>query len=359
MRVAVIIGTRPEAIKMAPVQRALIASQLEPVLVSTGQHQNLLRTALRPLGLEPNIDLDLMTVGQTPNMIASRVLDALPAVLTRIAPSAVLVQGDTTTAMASALASYHLRIPVGHVEAGLRTYDDQNPFPEEANRQLLARVARWHFAPTELARTNLLAERIRPESIYVTGNTGVDSLLWMAERHPRPSVSSTVLMTLHRRESLGAPLRGILKGVREFLDVVPEAHITWPVHPNPEVLDVAREVLGEHARVSLCEPLEYDAFARALLQARVVLSDSGGVQEEAPSLGKRVLIARDVTERPEAVDAGLNRLVGRDATNIRESLVAAWGETPFTGALPAPNPFGDGRAALRIVQILADQLANA
>jgi UDP-N-acetylglucosamine 2-epimerase (non-hydrolysing) len=357
MSIAVIVGTRPEAVKMAPVHRALAERGLGPVLISTGQHQDLLRSALAPLGLAPDHELAIMTADQTPSSIAARIFDRMPALLTALAPAALLVQGDTTTAFATAMAAYHLQIPVGHVEAGLRTYDDRNPFPEEANRQLIARLARWCFAPTERAKQNLVAERIDDRRIFVTGNTAVDSLLWMVQRAGSvPPRAPFVLLTLHRRESFGAPLREVLAGVGDFLEAEPAAEVVWPVHPNPAVTAVAGEVLGARARVELCAPLDYDRFAGLLAAARVVLSDSGGLQEEAPSLGKRVLIARETTERPEAVDAGHNRLVGRDRARVRDALLAAWHEPPYRGALPAPNPYGDGTAGARIAAILAGEL---
>jgi UDP-N-acetylglucosamine 2-epimerase (non-hydrolysing) len=360
MRVAVVVGTRPEAVKMAPVHRALSAANLEPELISTGQHLDLLRSALVPLELVPVHELALMTPNQTPSGIASLILERMPSLLEQIRPAAVLVQGDTTTAFATALAAYHLGIPVGHVEAGLRTYDDLNPFPEEANRQMIARLTRWSFAPTELAKRNLLAERIEARRIHVTGNTAVDSLLWMIERrHASASAFESapyLLLTLHRRESFGQPLRDILGAVTDFLVAEPGAEIVWPVHPNPAVRALATELFEHHPRVHLVEPLDYDVFATTLAEARTILSDSGGVQEEAPSLGKRVLIARETTERPEAVQSGHNIIVGRQRTPILTALLAAWQEPPYCGPLPSPNPYGDGYAATRIVKILVDEL---
>lgn len=357
-RIVLIVGTRPEAIKMAPVVRALRDRGMAPLLVSTGQHLDLLRTALAALELEPDRELAIMTPDQTPSSVAARVLERLPPLLAELQPSALLVQGDTTSVVAAALAAYYAGVPVGHVEAGLRTYDDRNPFPEEANRQVVARLARWHFAPTASARENLVSERVEPGRIYVTGNTAVDSLLWIVQRAPAAPArnAGALLLTLHRRESFGEPLRSILLAVRDLLDAVPEAAVRWPVHPNPGVKRVASEMLGEHPRVSLLEPLSYDLFAGELASARVILSDSGGVQEEAPSLGTRVLVARDTTERPEAVDAGHNRLVGRERGRIREALLEAWHEPPYAGPRPAPNPYGDGTAGERIAAILAAEL---
>ncbi len=363
IKIAVIVGTRPEAVKMAPVHRALLAANIEPVLISTGQHLDLLRSALVPLELVPAYELALMTPNQTPNGIASRILERMPPLLAEVNPAAVLVHGDTTTAFATALAVFHLGIPVGHVEAGLRTHDDRNPFPEEANRQLIARLTRWSFAPTELAKQNLLSERIDAGRIHVTGNTAVDSLLWMLEgrRSPvnTPERAPYLLLTLHRRESFGEPLRDILAAVTDFLVAEPTAEVVWPVHPNPAVRAVACELFEHHPRVHLIAPLDYDVFAMTLAGARIIMSDSGGVQEEAPSLGKRVLIARDTTERPEAVESGHNVIVGRERVSILTALQVAWEEQPYCGPLPSPNPYGDGHAATRIAKILADDLLNS
>lgn len=338
---------------MAPVVRALEdAPDLETVLISSGQHRELLDSALGPLELEPDHELSVMVHGQSPNDVASRVLGRLPPLLEEIDPAALLVQGDTTTVLAAALAAYHLAIPVGHVEAGLRTYDHRNPFPEEGNRQLVDRLSTWCFAPTETSAENLRRERIDQAAIHVTGNTAVDSLLWMLERPPaRPVPEAGLLITLHRRESFGGPLREILQGVRDFLAAEPEATAVWPVHPNPNVQRVAEEVLAGMNRLRRVPPLEYGEFAHVLARCRLVLTDSGGIQEEAPSLGKRVLVARETTERPEAVEAGLNRLVGRGRNEIAAALAESWREPPYEGPVPAPNPYGDGRAGQRIAAV--------
>lgn len=352
-RAAIIVGTRPEAIKMAPVVRALAASgDFEPVLISTGQHRELLASALDPLGLSPDHDLEVMTPHQTLSGVAARVLDRLPPLLDRIRPEVLLVQGDTTTAFAAALAAYYQRVPVGHVEAGLRTYDEDHPFPEEANRQLVDRLSAWCFAPTTLSRDNLLAERIPADRVLVTGNTAVDSLLWAVARSEGRCAEGTVLITLHRRESFGAPLGEIALGLRDFLEATPAARALWPVHPNPNVARVLDEVLAGCPRLERAAPMEYVAFTGVLASCRLVLTDSGGLQEEAPSLGKTVLIARETTERPEALAGGKNRLAGRTRAGVRAALEAAWTEPPYQGALPAESPYGDGHAADRIVAAL-------
>jgi UDP-N-acetylglucosamine 2-epimerase (non-hydrolysing) len=358
--VLVVVGTRPEAIKMAPVYRALSAAdRLRPVLVSTGQHTDLLRTALASFDLRPDHELAVMTAGQSLSGAASRILDRFGRLLSELAPAAVLVQGDTTTAFAAGLAAYYAEVPVGHVEAGLRTHDHRHPFPEEGNRQMVDRISRWYFAPTPASRDNLLAERIDPARVIVTGNTGVDALLWAVERAgPPPAGDPYVLVTLHRRESFGEPLGDILGGLLDFLAANPSARAAWPVHPNPEVGKVADAVLGGHPRVDRIPPQEYLAFARLMAGSRVILSDSGGVQEEAPSLGVRVLVAREVTERPEAVTAGLNRLVGRSRRRVADELSRAWAEPPYAGPRPAANPYGDGTASRAVASILIADLGS-
>ncbi len=345
---------------MAPVWRALDKHPgLEPVLISTGQHRELLETALAPLGLAPDHELSIMSEGQTLNDVCARVFERLPPLLERIRPDALLVQGDTTTSLAAALCAYHLRIPVGHVEAGLRTYDHDHPFPEEANRQLADRLCRWCFAPTEGARQHLISERIEPGIIHVTGNTAVDSLLWILGTIETPEPDDPyLLITLHRRESFGEPLRDLLGAVLDFLDRVPDATALWPVHPNPNVTRAAEELLGGMERIRIVPALDYAAFARTLYNCRIVLTDSGGIQEEAPSLGKITLVARETTERPEALEGGRNRLVGRDRHRVAAALVDAWAEEPYDGPLPASNPYGDGKAGERIAEILSRGLGD-
>jgi UDP-N-acetylglucosamine 2-epimerase (non-hydrolysing) len=350
--IAIIVGTRPEAIKMAPVVRAMRARPGATVqLVSTGQHTDLLRPALDAFGLVPDHELDVMTANQSLGGTAAKIIDRGTRLFEEIKPNAVLVQGDTTTAFAAGLAAYYLKIPVGHVEAGLRTYDFDNPFPEEANRQMVDRISTWCFPPTESSKANLLAERIDPRRIHVTGNTGIDALLWALERSPVASDRKPyVLMTLHRRESFGEPLEDILHGVRDFLETTPGATVVWPMHPNPNVARTADRVLGDHPRVERIPPQDYLAFAGLMAASRVILSDSGGVQEEAPSLGRRVLIARETTERPEAVTAGQNRLIGRTREAIHRELNRAWSVNDQLTS--NQNPYGDGRASERIADVV-------
>jgi UDP-N-acetylglucosamine 2-epimerase (non-hydrolysing) len=352
-KVALVFGTRPEATKLFSVRRALLALGCSTVTVSSGQHSELLTDTCRDIGMPIDLNLALMQPGQTVESFVARAFEQLPRAFAQVAPDAVFVQGDTATAMAGALAAYYAKIPVAHVEAGLRSYDHAHPFPEEMHRQVVARAARWHFAPTEAARANLLSERIAPGDIYVTGNTGVDALLTIAARATeRAHEAPFVLVTLHRRESFGAPLRDIVRAMTEFLERESDARILWPVHPNPAVAEALRESGVAHGRLETCAPLAYTQFVAALGACRFILSDSGGVQEEAPSLGKRVLVARETTERPEAVESGWNRLVGRSQEGVLAALRTAWSEPQWTGTLPAPNPYGDGRAGERIASIL-------
>lgn len=355
---ALIVGTRPEAIKLAPVYRALeSAGRLAPVLVSTGQHRELLDATLAALELRADQNLALMVGDQTPNEISARVFERLPQILTELEPRVVVVQGDTTTVLAAALVAFHLGIPVAHVEAGLRTGDLGDPFPEEANRQLVDRVSHWCFAPTAAAAANLAAEGIAPERVLVTGNTAVDSLLWALPRSSTRLDVPTLLVTLHRRESFGGALDEILLGVRDFLDATPDARALWPVHPNPNVQSAAARVLAGAPRITRSAPMGYVDFAGALATCRVVLTDSGGIQEEAPSLGKTVVVARDVTERPEALAGGRMLVAGRTRRSIHDALVRAWAAPAFTAPVPAPNPYGDGHAGERIAEALANVVA--
>ena len=356
--VAVVVGTRPEVIKMAPVYQALLRSNLRPILISTGQQRELLADALSSFGMRADADLNVMSASQSPLDVAARIFAEAPRVLTELGVDAVLVQGDTTTAFAAAYAAYIMRLPVGHVEAGLRTYDHANPFPEEGNRQLITRLARWSFAPTDLAAAQLLREGVSEESVLVTGNTAIDSVMEVIAQGVT-STAGHLLVTLHRRESLGEHLRDLCGAVGDFLAAEPTATVLWPVHPNPAIRRVVEEQFAGEARVQICEPLEYRRFVEAMAAARVILSDSGGVQEEAPSLGKRVLVAREHTERPEALESQQNVLVGRGRTNVLNALLHAWKQPPYVGELPAASPFGDGRAAIRIVERLERDLLGA
>ena len=363
-KVAVLAGTRPEMIKLAPVVGALRAEGVDTVLVVTGQHREMLDQVLEVFGLAPDLDLDIMRPGQSLFDLSARLLPALEEAYAQLEPSLVILQGDTTTAFLSALAATYLKIPVAHVEAGLRTGDRRNPFPEEVNRRLISAVADLNFAPTETARNNLLAEGIDGGSIHVTGNTAVDALLEVAGRNHEFTDETlraldwgerrVVLVTAHRRESFGQPLHHVFEALKTIAskDAVGEdagVEIVYPVHPNPNVQGPAHEVLDGVERVHLIGPLDYLDFVHAMKRAWLILSDSGGVQEEAPSLDTPVLVLRDNTERPEALDAGATRLVGTDPARIVAAVETLLDDTAAYEAMAsAPNPYGDGQAAGRI-----------
>ncbi|MEZ5947293.1 MAG: UDP-N-acetylglucosamine 2-epimerase (non-hydrolyzing) [Hyphomonas sp.] len=361
MKVLSIVGTRPEAVKMAPVLRALSAqSWCEAPLLLTGQHRDLVDTALRQFGITPDHDLDLMTPGQTLSALTGRTFLALEQKLNEIRPDIVLSQGDTTTVMVSSICAFYLGIPFGHVEAGLRTGDIRNPFPEELNRVITGRVADFHFAPTPASADALRRELVPEDKIHVTGNTVIDNLSYYVDRvetsaHAPPAGKRMILMTSHRRENFGEPMRQYFAGLREVIDSRPDVFLVYPVHPNPNVVSAANELLGGHERISLIEPLPYFEFVAAMKAADLIVTDSGGVQEEAPFLRKPVLVLREETERPEAVSAGVARLVGLRRDKVRDMVLDVL-DNPATYASMASgaSPYGDARAADRIVQVLAD-----
>jgi len=378
-KVLVVIGTRPEAIKLAPVVRRLRESTGFAVNVcATGQHRELLDQALRHFDLEPDHDLAVMTDGQSLAGLTSRTLEGMDGLFKRSAPDLVMVQGDTTSAMAAALAAYYERIPVAHVEAGLRTSDKYSPYPEEINRRLIGNLADIHFAPTQGARENLLREGVNRDSIHVTGNTAIDALLWTVARlndreECLPAITGpaldtrtvmgrrVVLVTAHRRENHDAGIRNICDALLRIAEL-PEAAIVLPVHYNPSIRRVVLERLGKEPRIHLLHPLDYLSFARMLNRAFLVLTDSGGVQEEAPSLGKPVLVMRDTTERPEGIAAGNAILVGTTASEICEAVKSLWVDDQRRERMArVSNPYGDGNAAERIHLALRDhfQLGSA
>lgn len=359
-----VIGTRPEAIKMAPVIERLRESRnLQCRVLVTAQHRDLLDAALGLFGIQADIDLDVMRPNQALNVLLGRLLEGMDAALVREQPAAVLAQGDTTSVLAAALASFHRGIPFGHVEAGLRTGSLSNPFPEEANRVLATRLARWHFAPTESARQNLLGEGIAEATVYRTGNTVIDALLEVAPRAVGPSLAFAegkrlILMTAHRRENFGRPLEGAFTAIRSLVDRRPDVAVIYPVHPNPNVKAAAHRILGGSPRIRLMEPLEYEPFVAVMKGCSFVLTDSGGVQEEAPALGKPVLVMRDETERPEAVDCGAVKLVGtRPERIVFECEQLLDSQNVYRAMAQGVSPYGDGKAAARIVRILESALA--
>lgn len=363
--VALIFGTRPEAIKIGPVYLALQSTggPLAPSIIVTGQHRHLLDQMLAVFGMTPTHDLHVMTDDQTPASLTGRLVPLLTDLLREKQPDLVLVQGDTTTTFCAALAAFYNQIPIAHLEAGLRTNNPYSPFPEEINRRLTSHLADIHLAPTRRARHNLQGEGIPPASIFVTGNTIVDALLWVRDRTPDLQgtewawvdelTGRMLLVTVHRRENLGVPLTSICIALLDILERHQELTVVFPMHPNPKVRSAAQKLLGQSDRVRLCEPPDYLHFIALMQRADLIITDSGGIQEEAPALGIPVLVVRETTERPEGIEAGVTRLVGTQT----EKIVAAATEllenpTAYQAMATGVNPYGDGRAAERVVQAL-------
>ncbi|NLO20708.1 MAG: UDP-N-acetylglucosamine 2-epimerase (non-hydrolyzing) [Syntrophomonadaceae bacterium] len=365
-KVLVVFGTRPEAIKMAPVIRELKQVQdIETVVLVTAQHREMLDQVLQLFNIEPDHDLDLMREGQDLYSITTGVLNGVREVLEKEKPDLVVVHGDTATTFAASLAAFYQRIPVAHVEAGLRTHNKYSPFPEEINRTLTSRLADLHFAPTDLNRDNLLRESIGDLRIWVTGNTVIDALIQTV----RPSFDfgselsgvdfnrRIILLTTHRRENWGSRMQQIYQAILDLLDTFGDIEIVFPVHKNPIVRNLAESMLGESKRVHLIEPLEYEPFANLMNQSYLVLTDSGGMQEEAPSLGKPVLVLRDTTERPEAVKAGTVKLVGTNRERVfNEARNLLANQLDYHKMARAINPYGDGKAAGRIAKVIVEFL---
>ena len=368
IRVLSVFGTRPEAIKMAPVIRALQQQprRFESLVCVTAQHRSMLDQVLQVFGLETDHDLDLMVAGQSPADVAGRVIERLSPLLRRIRPDVLLVQGDTMTTFAAAFAAHLEKIPSGHVEAGLRTGDRYQPFPEEMNRVLTTRLASLHFAPTRQAQQTLLNEGVPPADVHLTGNTVIDALLQTVRSDysfRTPALAALdpkrrlVLITTHRRESFGAPLRSTCAAIRELADRHPDLQFVLPVHPNPEVKQTVEGLLCDIAGMHLIEPVDYVEFVHLMHRAFLVLTDSGGVQEEAPSLGKPVLVLREVTERPEGVEAGTAVVVGTDKDRIVNTATELLtSRAAYDRMANAVNPYGDGQASGRIVAALAERL---
>jgi UDP-N-acetylglucosamine 2-epimerase (non-hydrolysing) len=373
-KIMLVFGTRPEAIKMAPLYHALKASpeQFETQVCVTAQHRQMLDQVLRVFEITPDIDLNLMKAGQDLYDVTASVLLGMRDVFRQHKPDALLVHGDTTTSLAAAMAGFYAGVPVGHVEAGLRTHDVYAPFPEEFNRQVASKVTRWHFAPTEFSQQNLLNERIKEDQITVTGNTVIDALLWVLARidsdagrqaelarflyERLPFAWQTerfVLITGHRRENFGDGFLQICEALKDLAARYPKVHFVYPVHLNPNVQQPVKSLLADLPNVHLIEPLDYEPFVYLLKHSHIVLTDSGGIQEEAPSLGKPVLVMRDVTERPEAVEAGTVILIGAN----RERIVGNVSElldnhATYKRMSRAHNPYGDGNACERIIDVL-------
>lgn len=363
----IVFGTRPEVIKMAPLIRACAASKvLEPVACSTAQHRDLLDNELSFLEVKPDFDLDLMRPNQDLFDVTSGALLGMKRILNEVKPAVVLVQGDTTTAFTAGLAAFYLKIPVAHVEAGLRTGNLYSPFPEEGNRKLIGTFAAFHFAPTQRSVDNLLKENVDEKTVFLTGNTGIDSLIWAGAKNVRFDSleklyrgKKLVLLTSHRRESFGEPMERSFKALRAFAEKHADYHLVYPVHPNPNVKATAAAIFSKTTNISLVPPLGYGELVQSLRDCHFVVTDSGGLQEEAPTFGKPVVVLRENTERPEAVTAGCARLVGTDPKLITETLeaLAQPNSSLYATMAKAQNPFGDGKSAGRILKILEDRLA--
>lgn len=367
MKVMVMAGTRPEAIKVAPVVRELQGhDELKTVLCNTGQHREMIRQSFDDFGIQPNLYLDVMQSGQTLASLSSRLFEKVDQVLEEQKPDWVLVQGDTTTVMVSAICAFYRDIRVGHIEAGLRSFDKWAPFPEEVNRQMVSKVADLHFAPTKMAYANLIREGVDPEDALVTGNTVIDALRWIQDEiKNRQNLLDTrvlqaleqghkiILVTGHRRENLGNGFIEICNAVRQLADIYTDVTFVYPVHLNPQVQKTVTEILGNHPRIILTKPFSYKPFIAHLNAAYFVLTDSGGIQEEAPALGKPVLVMRDVTERPEGVKAGVSKLVGPHAEAIvSHASKLLDDQKAYYNMAHTENPYGDGYASKRIVDAL-------
>lgn len=365
IKVMTVFGTRPEAIKMAPVvlELAKHPDKIVPVVTVTAQHRDMLDQVLNLFQIKPDHDLDIMAAGQTLFDITSRAMMGLDKVLQEEKPDIVLVHGDTTTTFAGALASYYHQVSVGHVEAGLRTHNKYSPFPEEMNRKLTGSIADLHFAPTDTSEQNLLAESVDSKRIFVTGNTVIDALHktvdddFQFEDEVLQGIDfknkRIVLLTTHRRENLGEPMRHVYRAMRRLVDEFEDVEIVFPVHKNPKVREVVQEELGGLSKVHLIDPLDYEPFANLMHRSHLILTDSGGVQEEAPALGKPVLVLRDTTERPEAVAAGTVKLIGTDEKVVYdEAKLLLTDRDEYSRMSEACNPYGDGKASQRIIQAI-------
>lgn len=360
IKVMTVFGTRPEAIKMAPLVKELKSrKEIECIVCVTAQHRQMLDQVLKVFDIEPDYDLDIMKQGQTLSDITSRVLYGLENVIKEVRPNIVLVHGDTTTTFAGALAAFYNQVDIGHVEAGLRTWNKYSPYPEEMNRQMVGVMADMHFAPTENSKKSLLKENKDESKIYVTGNTAIDALsTTVKESYEHPifdwiGKDRMILLTAHRRENLGEPMRGMFKAIKKITEEFSDVKVVYPVHLNPKVRNVADEVLGDNDKVKLIDPLEVIDFHNFIAKSYLILTDSGGIQEEAPSLGKPVLVLRDTTERPEGIDAGTLKLAGTDEETIYKlTKELLENKEEYEKMSHASNPYGDGMASKRIADAI-------
>ncbi len=363
-KVMLVFGTRPEAIKMCPLVNELKSrSELETIVCVTGQHRQMLDQVLEAFSVKPDYDLSIMKERQTLFDVTTNILNSIKAVLEKEQPNVVLVHGDTSTTFVTALACFYLQIPVGHVEAGLRTYNIYSPYPEEFNRQAVGIVSQFNFAPTELSRDNLVREGKDESKIYITGNTAIDALkTTVKEDYTHPELewaegSRLIMITAHRRENLGEPMKNMFRAIRRVMDENPDVKAIYPIHMNPVVRETANAILGDDERIHIIEPLEVLDFHNFLNKSYLILTDSGGIQEEAPSLGKPVLVMRDTTERPEGIKAGTLKLVGTEEETIyNEFTKLLTDKAEYDKMSQASNPYGDGFACKRIADILIEKL---
>lgn len=363
IKVMSIFGTRPEAIKMAPLVKELERrKEIESIVCVTAQHREMLDQVLNTFDIKPDYDLNIMKQGQSLADVTTRALVGLEEVIKEVKPDIVLVHGDTTTTFAGALAAFYNQVAIGHVEAGLRTYDKYSPYPEEMNRQMVDRLSDMYFAPTEISKDNLLKENIDESKIYITGNTAIDAMsTTVDENYTHPELDwinageRMILLTAHRRENLGEPMRHIFRAIKRVVDEFSDIKVIYPIHMNPRVREVANEVFGDADRVKLIEPLEVFDFHNFQNKSYIILTDSGGIQEEAPSLGKPVLVLRDTTERPEGIKAGTLKLVGTDEDVIyEETKKLLLDKKAYEKMSKASNPYGDGHASERIVDAIIE-----
>lgn len=365
-KIMLVFGTRPEAIKMCPVVNELKTREdLQTVVCVTGQHRQMLDQVLRAFQVEPDYDLSIMKERQTLFDVTTKILESIRGVLISEKPDIVLVHGDTSTTFVTALACFYLQIPIGHVEAGLRTYNIMSPYPEEFNRQAVSIISRYNFAPTELSKNNLIKEGKNPNTIYITGNTAIDALkTTIINDYKHPDLewakgSRLIMITAHRRENLGDPMRHMFHAIKRVIDECPDVKAIYPIHMNPVVREIADSILGADNRIRIIEPLDVLDFHNFLNKSYLILTDSGGIQEEAPSLGKPVLVMRDTTERPEGITAGTLKLVGTEENSIYESFrMLLNNRSEYNKMSKACNPYGDGLASKRIADILEKGYTN-
>ena len=363
IKVMTIFGTRPEAIKMAPLVKELEKrKEIKSIVCVTAQHREMLDQVLNVFDIKPDYDLNIMKQGQTLSEITSRVLLGLEEVIQREQPNIILVHGDTSTTFAGALAAFYNQVDIGHVEAGLRTYNKYSPFPEEMNRQMVDRMTDMFFAPTLVSKNNLLKENIDEDKIYVTGNTAIDAMKYTVKDNYKHELfdwlgdSKFILLTAHRRENLGKPMYNIFKAIKRIVLENSDVKVIYPIHMNPKIREIAKEVLGDNTRVKIIEPLEVFDFHNFINRSYLILTDSGGIQEEAPSLGKPVLVLRDTTERPEGIDAGTLKLVGTDEETIYEETMNLLHNTlEYEKMSKAVNPYGDGTTSIQIVDAIINK----